>query len=92
MQRIGVITAGEGAPGMNAAIRSLIRTSTFHGLEGQVRALGARSMGEIMNQGGTMLRTAGVSQGIPKGGKYVKGDRDRWANNDGRRRRIQGCE
>jgi len=85
MRKIGVVTVGEDAPGMIAAIRSLVRTSTFHGLEvigiergyaglieGQVRPLGARSMGEIMNQDGTMLRTAGVSQGIQKAADMLK--------------------
>lgn len=33
MQRIGVVTAGGDAPGMNAAIRSIVRTAIFHGLE-----------------------------------------------------------
>ena len=33
MQRIGVVTADGDAPGMNAAIRSIVRTAIFHGLE-----------------------------------------------------------
>lgn len=71
MQRIGVVTAGGDAPGMNAAIRSIVRMATFHGLnvmgiergyagllEGQVRPLGPRSVSGIINRGGTILRTA----------------------------------
>jgi 6-phosphofructokinase 1 len=71
MQRIGVVTAGGDAPGMNAAIRSVVRTAIFHGLEvigiergyaglieGQIRPLGARSVSGIINLGGTILRTA----------------------------------
>jgi 6-phosphofructokinase 1 len=71
MRRIGVVTAGGDAPGMNAAIRSVVRTAIFHGLEvigiergyaglieGQIRPLGARSVSGIINLGGTILRTA----------------------------------
>lgn len=71
MRRIGVVTAGGDAPGMNAAIRSIVRVATFHGLEvvgiergyaglieGQVRSLGPRSVSGIINRGGTILKTA----------------------------------
>jgi len=71
LQIIGVATAGGDAPGMNAAIRSIVRTAIFHGLEvigiergyaglieGQVRHLGPRSVSGIINLGGTMLKTA----------------------------------
>ena len=71
MQRIGVVTAGGDAPGMNAAIRSIVRTAIFHGLEvmgiergytglieGQTRPLSPRSVSGIINLGGTILKTA----------------------------------
>ena len=71
MHRIGVVTAGGDAPGMNAAIRSIVRVATFHGLkvmgiergyaglvEGQIRPLGPRSVSGIINRGGTILKTA----------------------------------
>jgi len=71
MQRIGVVTAGGDAPGMNAAIRSVVRVAIFRGLkvigiergyaglvEGQVRPLGPCSVSGIINRGGTILRTA----------------------------------
>jgi len=71
MQKIGVITAGGDAPGMNAAIRSVVRTAIFNGLkvlgiergyagliEGKIRPLNARSVSGIINRGGTMLKTA----------------------------------
>lgn len=71
MQRIGVVTAGGDAPGMNAAIRSIVRTAIFHGLEvmgiergymglieGQIRPLSPRSVSGIINLGGTILKTA----------------------------------
>ena len=71
MQRIGVVTSGGDAPGMNAAIRSVVRTAIFHGLDvkgiqrgftglikGQVIPLHSRSVSGIINRGGTILRTA----------------------------------
>ena len=71
MRRIGVVTAGGDAPGMNAAIRSIVRTAIFHGLEvlgiergytglieEQVCPLDSRSVSGIINRGGTILRTA----------------------------------
>ena len=71
MRRIGVVTAGGDAPGMNAAIRSVVRAAIFNGLEvlgiergyaglveGQVHSLGTRSVSGIINQGGTILKTA----------------------------------
>ena len=71
MQRIGVITAGGDAPGMNAAIRSIVRTAIFNGLEivgiergyaglmeDQIRPLDVRSVSGIINRGGTILKTA----------------------------------
>ena len=71
MQRIGVVTAGGDAPGMNVAIRSIVRTAIFQGLEvmgiergymglieGQTRPLSPRSVSGIINLGGTILKTA----------------------------------
>jgi len=71
MKRIGLLTSGGDAPGMNCAIRAVVRTAIYHGLEvmgidrgyaglvdGAARQMDARSVGGIMNRGGTMLRTA----------------------------------
>ncbi len=71
MKRIGVLTSGGDSPGMNAAIRAVVRTATYHGLEvfgiyrgyqglldGQLRKLGPRDVSGIINRGGTILRTA----------------------------------
>ena len=33
MKKIGVLTSGGDAPGMNAAIRAVVRTATYHNLE-----------------------------------------------------------
>ena len=71
MKRIGVLTSGGDAPGMNCAIRAVVRTAIYHGLEvmgiergyagliaGDAKQMDARSVGSILNRGGTILRTA----------------------------------
>jgi len=71
MKRIAVLTSGGDAPGMNAAIRAVVRTAIFYGLEtfevergykglieGQVHPLNRRSVSGIVNLGGTILKTA----------------------------------
>lgn len=69
--RIGVLTSGGDAPGMNAAIRAVVRTAIYYGasvvgirrgyeglMEGQIEPLNASSVGGIINRGGTILETA----------------------------------
>ncbi len=71
MQRIGVLTSGGDAPGMNAAIRSVVRAAIFNDLEvvgirrgyeglleGDIIPLSVSSVGGIIHRGGTFLRTA----------------------------------
>ncbi|MBC7344305.1 MAG: 6-phosphofructokinase, partial [Clostridia bacterium] len=71
MQRIGVLTSGGDAPGMNAAIRAVVRTAVYHGVEvigvyrgysgllhGEFRPLNVGSVADIIHRGGTMLLTA----------------------------------
>lgn len=71
MKRIGILTSGGDAPGMNAAIRAVVRTATGHGISvvgyrdgyyGLVRPefdeLGDRAVGNILQRGGTMLGTS----------------------------------
>ena len=68
---IAVLTAGGDAPGMNAAVRAVVRTALAKGLaamgiqrafeglmEGDIRELGARDVGGILQRGGTALQTA----------------------------------
>jgi 6-phosphofructokinase 1 len=68
---VGVLTSGGDAPGMNAAIRAVVRTAlannmnvigVMHGYEGLVngefRPLGARDVGGILQRGGTVLLTS----------------------------------
>lgn len=65
------MTSGGDAPGMNAAIRSVVRTCAFHGvecvgiyrgyqgmIEGDFQMMGPRSVHNIINKGGTVLKSA----------------------------------
>jgi 6-phosphofructokinase 1 len=71
MKRVGILTSGGDAPGMNAAIRAVTRTAIYNGmevigfrrgyeglLEGDVIPLSVSSVGGIVHRGGTVLRTA----------------------------------
>jgi 6-phosphofructokinase 1 len=71
MKRVAVLTSGGDAPGMNAAVRAVVRTALARGAEplgviggfrglvdGAFRSLTARDVGGIIHQGGTILRTA----------------------------------
>ena len=71
MKRIGVLTSGGDAPGMNAAIRAVVRCGIYHNMEvygikrgyeglieGDVERLYRRSVGDILQRGGTILKTA----------------------------------
>ena len=71
IKKIGVLTSGGDAPGMNAAIRAVVRTCAFHGIEcvgiyrgyqgmieGDFKEMGPRSVNHIINKGGTILKSA----------------------------------
>ncbi|WP_285765643.1 6-phosphofructokinase [Peribacillus sp. SI8-4] len=71
MKRIGVLTSGGDSPGMNAAVRAVVRKGIFHEMEvfgiyhgyqglinGDIRQLELGSVGDIIHRGGTMLHTA----------------------------------
>jgi len=71
VKRIGVLTSGGDAPGMNAAIRAVVRKAIFHGVEvygvvggyaglisGNFRKLEVGSVGDIIHRGGTFLFSA----------------------------------
>lgn len=70
-KRIGVLTSGGDAPGMNAAIRAVVRKAVYEGIyvygimrgyagliEGEMRQLDERSVADIIHRGGTILQTA----------------------------------
>ena len=71
IKKIGVLTSGGDAPGMNAAIRAVARTCSYYGvdcvgiyrgyqglIEGEFELLTARSVRNIINRGGTFLKSA----------------------------------
>jgi 6-phosphofructokinase 1 len=71
MRKIGVLTSGGDAPGMNAAIRAVVRKAIYHGLEvagikrgyqgliqGDIVDMDLGSVADIIHRGGTMLFTA----------------------------------
>jgi 6-phosphofructokinase 1 len=75
MKRIAVVTSGGDAPGMNAAIRAVVRTGLGYGaevygvrrgyaglIEGDFVPLRARDVGGIIQQGGTILGSARCSE------------------------------
>lgn len=71
VKKIGVLTSGGDAPGMNAAIRAVVRAGTYYGLEvygvkqgyvglieNNMEKMTARSVSETLQRGGTFLQTA----------------------------------
>lgn len=71
IKKIGVLTSGGDAPGMNAAIRAVVRTAIFHKLEcfaifrgyqglidGELKQMTPRTVNNIVNKGGTFLKSA----------------------------------
>ncbi len=71
IKKIGVLTSGGDAPGMNAAVRAVVRTALFHGLEtygihkgfyglyhNEIELLDRHSVSEAINRGGTFLGSA----------------------------------
>lgn len=71
IKTIGVLTSGGDAPGMNAAIRAVVRTGSYYGLKvmgvkrgynglinGDMIEMQARSVSETLQKGGTILQTA----------------------------------
>ncbi len=71
MKRIGVLTSGGDSPGMNAAVRAVVRKAIYHNLEvygvyhgyaglisGHIEKLELGSVGDIIHRGGTMLYSA----------------------------------
>ena len=71
IKKVGVLTSGGDSPGMNAAIRSVVRTCAYHNIEcigiyrgyqgmieGDFKEMGPRSVNNILNKGGTVLKSA----------------------------------
>ena len=75
VKRIGVLTSGGDAPGMNAAVRAVVRTAAFLKLESvaiyqgyqglienKTQIMNPRSVNNIINKGGTILKSARCSE------------------------------
>ena len=71
INKIGVLTSGGDSPGMNAAVRAVVRACAFHNLEcvgiyqgyqglidNNLASMNARSAKDIINKGGTFLKSA----------------------------------
>lgn len=82
MKRIGVLTSGGDAPGMNAAIRAVVRKCIFHQVEvfgvfygyqglidGSIKRMEVGSVGDIIHRGGTYLYSARSDEFTTKAGQ-----------------------
>ncbi len=90
VKTIGVLTSGGDAPGMNAAVRAVVRTGIYYGmkvlgihkgyeglLHGDIEEMKIRSVGDIIQRGGTILQTARSAEfateaGVQKGMTMAK--------------------
>ena len=82
VKRIAVLTSGGDAPGMNAAVRAVVRTSVFHSIEcfavykgfqglinNEIKLINARGVNNIINRGGTVLKSARCMEFKSKNGR-----------------------
>lgn len=82
--KIGVLTSGGDSPGMNAAIRAVVRTGIYHGLEvfgvmrgysgmidDDIRQMESRSVANIIQRGGTILKTARSKEFADPAGREI---------------------
>lgn len=96
IKRIGVLTSGGDAPGMNAAIRAVTRTAIYnnlevigirHGYQGLINAnfkpMKASSVSDIIQRGGTILKTARCMEFKTPEGRKVAYDNLKAAGIDG---------
>ena len=96
IKRIGVLTSGGDAPGMNACVRAVVRTSLFHGIEcygirrgynglitGDVIQLNEKNIGHIIDRGGTILYTARSKEFMTEEGQRKAASTCRFLGLDG---------
>ena len=82
MKRIGLLTSGGDAPGMNACIRAVVRTALYYGMEvygiergyqglidDEMIQMEMRTVSNIVQSGGTKLRTARCLEMLTKAGQ-----------------------
>lgn len=84
IKKIAVFTSGGDAPGMNAAVRAVVRTATYHGLDvyriqrgysgmidGHIEPIGTKDVGNIIHRGGTILKTSRSEEFRTKEGRKI---------------------
>lgn len=82
--KIGVLTSGGDSPGMNAAIRAVVRTGIYHGIdvyginrgysgmiENDIVKMESRSVANIIQRGGTILKTARSKEFMTAEGRQI---------------------
>lgn len=82
MKKIGVLTSGGDAPGMNAAIRAVVRTCIFNNIEaygicegynglinGGINPLSSKTVSNIIQRGGTILKSSRSQEFLTKEGR-----------------------
>lgn len=87
VKTIGILTSGGDAPGMNAAIRAVTRSAIYHGLNvkgiyrgfkglisGEIKEFRTQSVSNIIQQGGTILRTARCQEFMTPEGRKIAYD------------------
>jgi len=95
IEKIGVMTSGGDAPGMNAAIRSVVRTCSYYSIEcvgiyrgyqglieGDFETLSSRHVSNIINRGGTILKSARSKEFRTKEGREKAYNQVKKANID----------
>ena len=87
MRKIGILTSGGDAPGMNAAVRAAVRSAIYYEMEvygiergyeglidGDIKEMKVSSVSDILQRGGTILRTARSDRFVtPEGQKRAVG-------------------
>lgn len=87
IRKVAVFSSGGDAPGMNAAIRAVVRTASYYDLnvygvyrgyegmiDGQIEHLDKRDVGNIIHRGGTILKTARSERFLTKEGRRIAYD------------------
>lgn len=96
VKSIAVLTSGGDSQGMNAAVRAVVRSGLFHGLKvygiqrgyyglinDDIREMDLRSVGDIIQRGGTVLQTARCKEMMTQEGQQLAADNLRKHGIDG---------
>lgn len=84
IKNIGLLTSGGDAPGMNACVRAVVRTATYNNVKitgiiagyeglinGEFKELNSSAVGNIIQKGGTILKTARSARFMEKEGRQL---------------------